>query len=102
MGSISEFLLTIYWFGLTGIGRSSLTINYTLSIVTAMDGNELLQIRRSLGLTQEQMADLIGVRANTIARWERDELRISEPVSRLIRLLAKTMPVQKQKNKRRG
>jgi len=65
-----------------------------------MDGKELRKIRRSLSLTQGEMADRIGVRLNTVARWERGELKISEPVSRLIRLLAK-MELKAKKDKPR-
>ncbi len=53
-----------------------------------MQGKELLEIRKRLGLTQVQLAERIGVTGNTLARWERNELPISEPISRLIRLLA--------------
>ena len=52
-----------------------------------MHAKELLKIRKALGLTQVQIADKIGVKANTIARWERGELQISEPISRLIRMI---------------
>ena len=68
--------------------KKGLTTRYTSRILNFVDGKELLKIRKSLALTQEQMAKQIGVRENTVARWERGELRISEPVSRLIRLLA--------------
>jgi len=65
-------------------------MKYTDSIVRfmGMSGEELLRIRKSLGLTQVAIADRIGVKANTVARWEREELQISEPVSRFIRLIA--------------
>jgi non-specific serine/threonine protein kinase len=35
--------------------------------------------RRGLGLTQAALAQTLGVSANTVARWERGELRISNP-----------------------
>lgn len=41
-------------------------------------------IRRSLGLTQEALARQIGVTGNTLARWERNEIPIREPIARLI------------------
>jgi transcriptional regulator with XRE-family HTH domain len=40
------------------------------------------------------MAEKLGVWRNSVARWERDEMAISEPVARLIEILGK--------NKRRG
>jgi transcriptional regulator with XRE-family HTH domain len=52
-------------------------------------GAELRQIRTQLGLTQAKLAALVGVAANTIARQERDEMGIKEPLARLLRLLVK-------------
>ncbi len=34
------------------------------------------------------MAKEAGVASNTVARWERDEMQISEPVARLIKIIA--------------
>ncbi len=53
-----------------------------------MDGRELKRIRRRLKVTQVGFAEQIGVAPNTVARWERDERAITEPLARLIRLLA--------------
>ena len=55
-----------------------------------MTGNELRTIREEFGWTQDRMAVEIGVTANTIARWERDEIDIYEPAARLISLLAQS------------
>ena len=41
-----------------------------------MNGTELRERRKSLGLTQEQFAKELNTTANTIARWERDEVSI--------------------------
>lgn len=49
-----------------------------------MTGKELKKIRKRLGVTQVQLADLVGVQSNSVARWERDERGISEPIARLI------------------
>ena len=54
-----------------------------------MTGEELRKIRLKMGLTQVQMAEEIGVTSNALAMWERDERKISEPVARLVSLLAK-------------
>lgn len=54
-----------------------------------MTGEELRRVRRRLGLTQVQLAERLGVAANSVARWERDEVPIREPIARLVRLLAK-------------
>jgi len=66
-----------------------------------MDGIELRHIRGSLGLTQAQLAERLGVAPNTVARWERDELGIREPVVRLIRLVAQ-MSRFSRRQRRRG
>jgi DNA-binding transcriptional regulator YiaG len=52
-----------------------------------MKGEQVRQIRAQLGLTQEQLAEQVGVHKNTVARWERDELSIREMTARLLRLL---------------
>jgi transcriptional regulator with XRE-family HTH domain len=35
-----------------------------------MNGNELLEWRKRQGLTQKELADLLGVRNMTVYRWE--------------------------------
>ena len=41
-----------------------------------MNGKELKEKRNDLSLTQEQLANELKVTANTVARWERDEMKI--------------------------
>jgi transcriptional regulator with XRE-family HTH domain len=53
-----------------------------------MQGEELRRLRLKMKLTQAQLAVLVGVAANSIARFERSEINITEPVARLVRLLA--------------
>jgi DNA-binding transcriptional regulator YiaG len=54
-----------------------------------MKGDELRRIRDRLGWTQTEMAEALGVTRNTVARWERDEVSIREPMARLIKVVAK-------------
>lgn len=49
-----------------------------------MTGEELKQLRDRLKLTQLELAKQIGVTSNTVARWERNEVQIREPMARLI------------------
>jgi transcriptional regulator with XRE-family HTH domain len=51
-------------------------------------GSEVRELRKGLGLTQEQFGELVGVARNSVARWERGEMKIRESAARLIRLLA--------------
>jgi transcriptional regulator with XRE-family HTH domain len=55
-----------------------------------MRGEELRRLREQAGLTQVQFAERMGVTANTVARWERNEVPIRESMARLIRFVAKT------------
>jgi transcriptional regulator with XRE-family HTH domain len=63
-----------------------------------MTGNQLRAIRKDLKLTQAQMAHKIGIAPNSVARLERDERRISEPLARLVTMIA----AQKRTRSKRG
>ena len=55
-----------------------------------MTGDQLRKARKRLGgLTQAALCAVIGTTGNTIARWERDEVPISEVAARFITHLAK-------------
>jgi len=41
-----------------------------------MNGKELKEKRNNLALTQEQLASELNITGNTVARWERDEMKI--------------------------
>ncbi len=53
-----------------------------------MTGDALKRYRKQLKLTQVALAKKIGVHPNSLARMERNEMTISEPVSRLVRVFA--------------
>ena len=55
-----------------------------------MTGHQMRKIRKGLGLTQKELAVLVGVATNSIARQERGEMGIRESLARLIRLTAQT------------
>ncbi len=59
-------------------------------MVWGMTGQQMRNIRKGLGLTQEELAVLVGVATNSIARQERGEMGIRESLARLIRLTAQT------------
>jgi putative transcriptional regulator len=52
-----------------------------------MTGAQIKELRKSLGYTQARLAEEVGLTPNTIARYERDELKPSSPVLKLLRLL---------------
>jgi transcriptional regulator with XRE-family HTH domain len=54
-----------------------------------MTGKELREIRHRLGWTLKVMADEIGTTLTSVARWERGEVGISEPVARLVGFIVK-------------
>jgi DNA-binding transcriptional regulator YiaG len=64
-----------------------------------MTGAELRRIRTRLGLTQAALAERLGVTGNTVARWERDEVRITEPAGRLIAFVAGSAPERRRKRR---
>lgn len=45
-----------------------------------MEGEELKERRIALGLTQVQLAEILGVKPNTVARWERGLLAVPRTV----------------------
>jgi transcriptional regulator with XRE-family HTH domain len=55
-----------------------------------MVGKELRAIRARLRLTQVELAELVGVASNTVARWERDEMAMRERRAGLIQSISAT------------
>lgn len=60
-----------------------------------MTGAELKRYRERLKLTQVAMAKQIGVHSNSLARMERGDMTISEPVAKLVRLTVKMNKVKR-------
>jgi transcriptional regulator with XRE-family HTH domain len=52
-----------------------------------MKATELHRLRKVLGLTQAELAKVVGVTSNAIALAERGERGIGEPLARLIKML---------------
>jgi DNA-binding transcriptional regulator YiaG len=53
-----------------------------------MTAVEIRALREKLGWTQMALAEAVGVTSNTVARWERGEMAISEPAARLLQKIA--------------
>ena len=64
-----------------------------------MNCEEVKAVRRKLGLTQVEFAKQVGVRRNTVWRWEAGTLTVGTTAAILIRLLAKQAA---KKRRRKG
>ena len=60
-----------------------------------MTGIQIKELRKNLGYTQDRLAEEVGLTPNTIARYERDELKPSPPVLKLLRLLELSQELSK-------
>ena len=60
-----------------------------------MTGIQIKELRKNLGYTQARLAEEVGLTPNTIARYERDELKPSPPVLKLLRLLELSQELSK-------
>ena len=60
-----------------------------------MTGTQIKELRKNLGYTQARLAEEVGLTSNTIARYERDELKPSPPVLKLLRLLELSQELSK-------
>ena len=67
-----------------------------------MTGKELRGIRKRLDWTQKQLAEAVGIAPNALAMQERGEIGISEPVSRLVLLVAGGVDIEAIINPRPG
>jgi len=65
-----------------------------------MTGPELRRRRIAAGLTQSGVAQLMHVTKNTVARWERGEMRITPPMAILIDLMLPKRPARRRKENR--
>ena len=60
-----------------------------------MTATQIKQLRKTIGYTQAKLAEEIGVTSNTIARYERGELKPSPPVMKLLKLVEMLMTQRK-------
>jgi len=65
-----------------------------------MTGKELKETRTSLQLTQEELGKRLGVRKNTVWRWENEQRRIPETVARLLHYLEEEVRAERKKKRR--
>ena len=78
-----------------------LTAEVSPRYLLRMHPSEVRALRKRLGLTQVKFAELLGVSALTVKRWEAGTQAMREPIDRLIRLLTDKQPPRKHKGKGR-
>jgi transcriptional regulator with XRE-family HTH domain len=60
-----------------------------------MKGAKLKERRKALGLTQAELAELLGVRMNTVARWENGVLDVPRMVDLAMDAIEQNRVIQK-------
>ena len=65
-----------------------------------MTSREVKRVRRLLGLTQRGFAERVGVRPNTVHRWEAGTLTVGSTAAILIRLLAQLARQRQRRDER--
>jgi DNA-binding XRE family transcriptional regulator len=63
--------------------------------LTSVKGKELKNKRESAGLTQQELADALGVHWTTISRMEHDRVKISKATALAVTLIFKQKSAQK-------
>jgi len=54
-----------------------------------MTKDDVKRLRKKLGMTQQQLAEALGVTQTSVGRWEIGMHQIEEPTARLLKLLVK-------------
>ena len=62
----------------------------------AMQARDVQRIRHRLRLTQAEFAVLLGVTRVTVARWETGAVAVSEPMAKLVQMVAASRPTRKE------
>lgn len=53
----------------------------------ALNGKEIRFLRKQMGISQDELADILSVTDQTVARWEKGECEIPGPAELLVRLV---------------
>lgn len=52
-----------------------------------MRASHFKTLRKELGISQDELAQIMGVSSSTVAKWEQGKVRISGPASVLMKIL---------------
>ena len=55
---------------------------------SSIDGKEIRFLRTEMGMTQEELAKVLGVARNTVVRWEKNKPRIDAAAEVVVRMLS--------------
>jgi transcriptional regulator with XRE-family HTH domain len=67
-----------------------------------MEGQELKERRLALGLTQARLAEILDVKPNTVARWERGILVVPKYIALAIETVERYQDTSAKKTARKG
>src|SRR5262249_19410671 len=66
-------------------------------IISCMTKDKVKRLRKQLGMTQQQLADTLGVTQTSVGRWEIGMHQIEEPTARLLKLLVQMKKKSQEK-----
>jgi DNA-binding transcriptional regulator YiaG len=64
-----------------------------------MEGTELKLKREKLGLTQTELADILGVKMNTVYRWESGILSVPKSIALAMETVERNHKIKKNSDK---
>ena len=67
-----------------------------------MEGRELKERRLALGLTQARLAEILDVKPNTVARWERGILVVPKYIALAIETVERGQDTSTKKTAKKG
>ncbi|MDE2107551.1 MAG: helix-turn-helix domain-containing protein [Patescibacteria group bacterium] len=72
-------------------------------VTASMEPSEIADLRERLDLTQEQLADRLGVHRSAVAQWETGKTRPRGPAQILLgQLLAEAKSIEQKKSRQRS
>ena len=80
----------------------ALTMRVAFRYHHPMEPKHVRRVRKALGLTQSQFAELLGVHLVTVKKWETGAQGLRSTSERLIRLLVAQGTTARLKTRRRG